>query len=257
MPQPHETVQVDDARWRDAQAFERRYWAGGNRRNGLLKLGKRLALAALRPRELAHILRFRDFYCGDDWNFWWYDAFERYRMLPKRVDRALEVGCGPHSNLRVIYRVVEIAEMTCADPLMDEYLGYRFAWVADQARRGAIHTVSCMGESLPFPNDHYDLVVCNNVLDHVRDLPACLDEMRRVLAPGGHVVIGQELTNARDAARDDVRTDVGHPIKVEHVTLDALLDEPYDAVFKRILPREAGRGPHAHYGTYLLVGRKR
>src|SRR5262245_59249107 len=94
MTRPHETLHVAEERWRDAQAFERRYWAEGNRRNGLLKLGKRLSLAALHPRELAHILRFRDFYCGDDWNFWWHDAFDGYRALPRVVDHALEVGCG-------------------------------------------------------------------------------------------------------------------------------------------------------------------
>jgi len=256
MTRPHETLRVEDARWREAQAFERGYWARGNRRNGLLKLAKRLVLALRRPREFAYILRFRDFYCGDDWNFWWYEAFDGYRMLPRRVDRALEVGCGPHSNLRVLARVISIGEMTLADPLMEDYLGYRMAWVAEQARRGAIRTSTCMGESLPFEDGAFDLVVCVNVLDHVQDMPRCLDEMRRVLAPGGHLVLGQELTGATDFERDDVQSDVGHPIKIEHGTLDAELGDGWDRVFHRVLERDRGRNPEAHYGTYLLVARR-
>src|SRR5438046_7117366 len=110
MPRAHESLQVSEARWSDAQQFERDCWADSNRRNGLLKLGKRLLLAAMHPARLVRIARYGDWYCGDDWNFWWLDAFEEYRALPRRVARALEVGSGPYSNLRLIRRRVSIAE---------------------------------------------------------------------------------------------------------------------------------------------------
>ncbi len=41
------------------------------------------------------------------------------------------------------------------------------------------------GESLPLEAASVDLVVCVDVLEHVTDLPRTLDEIRRVLRPGG------------------------------------------------------------------------
>jgi len=254
MSGPHETLEVSDARWRQAQAFERGCWDSSNRRNGLLKLGKRVLTSLARPRDFARIVRFGDWYCGDDWNFWWFDAFDGYRVLPPHLPRALEVGSGPYSNVRLVRHVVRIDEITCADPLMQRYLGYRRTWVASQARRNRIRAVECPGEALPFGDGAFDLVVCVNVLDHVRSLPECMREMRRVLRPGGWFVLGQELTDARDFARDDVAGDVGHPIKLERATLDAQLGG-YTPVLDRLLPRERGRNPSAHYGTRLLIAR--
>src|SRR5258708_28645056 len=106
MLRPHESLRVSDARWSEAQQFERGCWSESNRRNGWLKLGKRLLLAAARPPQLARIARFGDWYCGDDWNYWWLDAFEGYRALPARLGPALEVGSGPYSNIRLIRRIL-------------------------------------------------------------------------------------------------------------------------------------------------------
>jgi SAM-dependent methyltransferase len=44
------------------------------------------------------------------------------------------------------------------------------------------------GHSLPFANGAFDLVFSLFVLEHVPDQSACLDEIRRVLAPGGVTV---------------------------------------------------------------------
>ena len=112
-----------------------------------------------------------------------------------------------------------------------------------------------MAESIPFPDAGFDLVICINVLDHVRDVPRCLDEMRRVLRPGGHLVLGQDLTDARDV--EVVPEDVAHPIRLEHETLDAMLDPAYAPVFRRRLERSQGRNPAAHCGTYLFIGARR
>ena len=256
MLEDHECLRVEEARWRDAQEFERGVWATSNRRNGLLKLGKRLIRAALRPRQLARIVRFGDWYCGDDWNYWWLDAFDGYRSLPRSLERALEVGCGPYSNLRLISRLVALGQVTCADPLMDEYLRYRHTWVASQARRQRIQTASCMCESLPFESSSYNLVVCINVLDHVQDSPRCLDEIGRVLRPGGYLVLGQDLTNAEDFSHELVRTDRGHPIKMELGTLDGMLTDRYETTFRRVIPREAVRAPRYHYGALAFIGRR-
>lgn len=42
-----------------------------------------------------------------------------------------------------------------------------------------------VGEALPYPDAMFDIVVLDNVLEHVQDRERTLDEIRRVLRPGG------------------------------------------------------------------------
>lgn len=42
-----------------------------------------------------------------------------------------------------------------------------------------------VGEHLPFQTATFDVVICDNVLDHVKSVPRCLAEIHRVLEPGG------------------------------------------------------------------------
>ncbi len=42
-----------------------------------------------------------------------------------------------------------------------------------------------VGEEMPYPDDSFDIVVCVDVLEHVRDLTQVLAEVARVLKPGG------------------------------------------------------------------------
>ncbi|MCC7305876.1 MAG: class I SAM-dependent methyltransferase [Alphaproteobacteria bacterium] len=41
------------------------------------------------------------------------------------------------------------------------------------------------GATLPFPDNHFDAVICNQVFEHIPDLRQPLKEIRRVLKPGG------------------------------------------------------------------------
>lgn len=48
---------------------------------------------------------------------------------------------------------------------------------------------------LPFGDGEFDALVCLSVLEHLTDLTGALAEMRRVLAPGGVVVLGFPVRN--------------------------------------------------------------
>ena len=59
--------------------------------------------------------------------------------------------------------------------------------VAALARANVI--VLGVGEQLPFANDTFDLILSNEVIEHVADDRAAVAEMARVARPGGRVVI--------------------------------------------------------------------
>lgn len=53
------------------------------------------------------------------------------------------------------------------------------------------------GETLPFPDANFDVVLCRQVLHHARDLPAFLRQVARVLKPGGVMVATREHVISR------------------------------------------------------------
>jgi len=53
--------------------------------------------------------------------------------------------------------------------------------------------ISGVAEAIPFGNDHFDLIVSNNGLNNVRDLPVAMKESFRVLKPRGQMVFSVNL----------------------------------------------------------------
>ena len=43
---------------------------------------------------------------------------------------------------------------------------------------------------IPFDNNYFDIILCNHVLEHIKDDQHALQEMGRILAPGGMLVLG-------------------------------------------------------------------
>lgn len=191
---------------------------------------------------------------GDDWNKWWLDRFEGYSSLPDEMDNAVEFGCGPYTNIRYILAGRKIEHAYCSDPLIKHYLSYRGRWLAEAWRKREILIDDHPLEECPFKSGYFDLVVLINVLDHVKDSLGCIDEAIRVTKREGFLIIGQNLSDASDVLR--TVEDKGHPIKISESTLGERLSGTFTEVFRRTLPRDEGRNPSAHCGTYLLIGRK-
>jgi dolichol-phosphate mannosyltransferase len=58
------------------------------------------------------------------------------------------------------------------------------------ARRYSKHLVQGSGLALPFPDASFRCVLCSQVIEHVAKDPKIFDELCRVLAPGGRLVLG-------------------------------------------------------------------
>jgi SAM-dependent methyltransferase len=109
------------------------------------------------------------------------------RHLSRRGDAALDVGCGTGSFLPVLARYAE--HVVGVDPLAEE----------------GGELVRASAEDLPFDPGSFDVVVALDVLEHVDDFTA-LSEVRRVLRPGGIVVLTVPALPMLWSARDELAT---------------------------------------------------
>ena len=57
------------------------------------------------------------------------------------------------------------------------------------AHKNSVQIINAAGEHLPFPGDHFDLVLSHEVIEHVQDDRMAVAEMVRVLKPRGRAVI--------------------------------------------------------------------
>jgi SAM-dependent methyltransferase len=89
--------------------------------------------------------------------------------------RVLEVGSGAHGLIFFFGARVRVG----VDPLAVEYRALFPAWQTEA------QTVAAYGESLPFRDGSFDVVLSDNVVDHAEDPARIVSEMTRVLAPGG------------------------------------------------------------------------
>ena len=239
-------LRVSTERWQLAQQWEGEIWRRQN--SWRVRTGK----------KLLRRLGLRDAPIGDDWNHWWKEKLDGYRFIPGELDSAVKLGSGPHTNMRLILPGRTIRHVICADPLVQQYIKFRDCWLSQQAARQRIDVVASMAEASPFASRKFDLVILINVLDHVQDALASLRSAMRVAKMGGYFVLGQDLTNEEDmrVLAERYGDDIGHPIRLHEQDLDALLLGEFDPLIRETLPRESGRNPTVHYGTYLFAGRK-
>jgi len=237
---------VSAERWREAQQWELGLWQEGQRKRGWKRIVWPVVAPVLRavkwPRGW-----------GDDWNVWWKDQFDGYSFLPVRLGDALELGCGPYTNMRLILKGRQASRVVCSDPLVKSYITFRGRWLAEAYAQGRVEIDDHPIEETPFMPESFDLVVMINVLDHVRDADMCLRRAIELVRPGGYFLIGQDLSDARDIAFHP--HDIGHPIRLRREDLEPYL-EVLATALRKDLAREEGRDPRLHYGTLVYAGMK-
>ena len=112
----------------------------------------------------------------------WKSMFEY--LDPKEGERVLDVACGEG------VLSLKIAEKGCAVSGID---------ISEDVVENAKHLAEREGipcefkvgsaEDLPYPDEHFDKIICSSSLEHFKDDVKALKEMHRVLKPRGKVVL--------------------------------------------------------------------
>lgn len=105
------------------------------------------------------------------------------RLVDLDVRRKIVVlGCGPHPQEALIlsnkgYKVVAVEPVQSFVETAGVYLG------------DSVTVIQGTAEAIPLPDGSQDVVVFESVLEHVDSIPHSLEEIYRVLAPGGVLCI--------------------------------------------------------------------
>jgi len=102
------------------------------------------------------------------------EKLETFQTI-KADARVVEVGSGAHGLIFYF----EAKHRIGVDPLAVSYGSLFPRW----QRRA--QTIAAVGESLPFADQSFDVVLCDNVVDHAESPRKIVGELARILVPGG------------------------------------------------------------------------
>lgn len=94
----------------------------------------------------------------------------------------LDIGCGLGQTLEAVEKAFREIELT----------GLDLSWTAlERAARRLPQVELVLGDcgSLPFSDGYFDVVILNNLIEHVWDPLPLLHRVNRILAPGGAVIV--------------------------------------------------------------------
>ncbi len=158
--------------------------------------------------------------------------------------RVLDVGCGPGALTGVLVDLVGPSSVAACDP-SEPFVA------ACGARHPGVDVRQAAAEDLPWPDQAFDAVLAQLVLNFVADRAAAVAEMERVLRPGGTVAAavwdyaeGMEMLrrfwDAARAIRSDA-PDEAHPTALggEGELAEFLTAAGFDEVAERTLRVES------------------
>jgi hypothetical protein len=231
-------TKVDANRWQEAQRYERRTWMEG--------------IASLSDRNEDHE-----------------NHFGGYRTLKgKYFASAVELGCGPFTNLRRILTHCVIGEIHLLDPLANDYLAHPFCRYKKKMLGGVVKTslipwskrggfkhplrfykhkleewkigrlngrpvtLHASGIEDFHPQQTYGLCVMINVIEHCRDVEQIFSRILEMTNTGSYFVFADKLYNAsKETEVASYKFDAGHPLRVDYSVVRGFLTKYFDGVW--------------------------
>lgn len=133
-----------------------------------------------------------------------FSPLAKYLSVPKEdVENVLEVGTGMISPLE--FSEGADVNITGIDPLVGAYQD------TIEMHGRNVRYLEQSGEAIAFDADTFDAVVCINVIDHTPNPDVMMQEIRRVLKPGGKLFFEVNYDSALSPAHyglwDDAKVD--------------------------------------------------
>ncbi|MEX2459110.1 MAG: class I SAM-dependent methyltransferase [Actinomycetota bacterium] len=112
------------------------------------------------------------------------NALIRDLAAQTRGARVLDLGCGPTPVSSIAFARSGNVAVACD-------VAHSVAGLArDEARdAGSVHAIVADAEQLPFAGGTFDVVTCDDTIEHVLDPARALLEIARVARPGGHLLL--------------------------------------------------------------------
>ena len=101
-------------------------------------------------------------------------------LSPQEVS-VIDIGSGP----TCLGRFFTFGKKVYLDPLMDFYKEYYKDKLPSDGR-----LINAMAENIPFPDKTFEVAFCYNALDHSLQPSKIIDEIERILKPGGYLLLG-------------------------------------------------------------------
>lgn len=111
--------------------------------------------------------------------------------IPSNAVRLLDAGCGTGNLLSAVHRELPNVQLSGID-----FSGQMLR----RARQKLPHASLTQGDlnaPLPYPDGSFDVVTCVNVVYAVAEPEKTLAELRRVLAPGGTLIVSSPVAKPR------------------------------------------------------------
>jgi ubiquinone/menaquinone biosynthesis C-methylase UbiE len=149
-------------------------------------------------------------YFGDQRDFWWnYDFVE---LMAKRWElnhchSLLDVGCGVgHWGLTLAPFLANDCIVHGIDPEV-QWIDIAKEKSRQISSKQQFQYQVASAEKLPFDDNSFDIVTCQTVLIHLKDVSIALSEMIRVLKPGGLLAVAEPNNIAPMLVFDNLSVD--------------------------------------------------
>jgi len=178
-------------------------------------------------------------------------AHYRQYVDPSGPIRVLQIGCAVED---AVFFFKE-GELYAVDPLADYYMEH-FA----KSRNPRVEYRKAMGEEIPHPDNFFNIIICQNVLDHCIDYHLVMQEILRLLREPNLIYFGTDVypldiaTERWNAEAKGEVVDPEHPHTFTEDSFDKELTRCNLTITERWPRQESGKGDHSW--RYCLFARR-